>query len=109
MTFSVDTVGGDGRVGYRSQISHSSSVRVYSKGENAIHVIRTGDINHSSLFNFGKKLMVLVEVDLGIQPDLLHPIIQVIMVYHLVFIVMVITEVVIGLTPDNFIHITMVD
>ena len=36
-------------------------------------------------------LMVLGEVDLGLGPALLPPIIQVIMLDHLVFIVMVIT------------------
>ena len=53
--------------------------------------------------------MALVEVDLGLVPPLLLPIIQVIIVDHLVFIVMVITEVVIGLTPANFLHIIMLD
>ena len=53
--------------------------------------------------------MALVEVDIGLIPDLLPPIIHFIMVDHLIFIVMVITEVVIGLTPANFLHITMVD
>ena len=52
--------------------------------------------------------MLLVEVDLGIGPDLLPPIIQVIMVDHIIFIVMAITELGIGLTPANFLHITMV-
>ena len=56
-----------------------------------------------------KVLMMLGQVDLGIGLALLPPIIQVIMVYHLVLIVMAITEVVIGLTPDNFMHITMVE
>ena len=53
--------------------------------------------------------MVLGEVDLGLGPSLLPPIIQVIMVDHLVFIVMVITEVDIDITPANFTYITMVD
>ena len=52
--------------------------------------------------------MALVEVDIGLGPALRPPIIQVIMVDHLVFIVTVITEVGIGLTPANFLHITMV-
>ena len=56
-----------------------------------------------------KVLMVLGEVDLGLGPSLLPPIIQVIMVDHLVFIVMVITEVDIDITPANFTYITMVD
>ena len=42
------------------------------------------------------------EVDLCLGPALLSPIIQVMIVYHLVFIVMAITEVGIGLTPANF-------
>ena len=53
--------------------------------------------------------MALRELYLGLVPALLPSIIQFIIVDYLVFIVMVITEVVIGLTPDNFIHITMVD
>ena len=56
-----------------------------------------------------KVLMDMGEVDLGHVPALLPPIIQVILVYHMTFIVMVITEVVIGLTPANFLNITMVD
>ena len=56
-----------------------------------------------------KVLIELEEVDLGIGPALLPPIIYVIMVDHLVFIVMVITEVDIGITPANFLHINMVD
>ena len=47
--------------------------------------------------------------DIGLGPTLIPPIIQVIMVDNLVFIVMVITEVGIGLTPNNFMHITMAD
>ena len=46
-----------------------------------------------------KLLMALGEVDLGLVPALIPPIIQEIMVYHLVFIVMFITEGDIGLTP----------
>ena len=49
--------------------------------------------------------MVLGEVDLGIGTALLPPIIQVIMVDRLVFV----TEAEIGLTPSNFLDITMVD
>ena len=37
-----------------------------------------------------KLLVELEEVDLGIGPDIIPPIIQVIMVYHPIFIVMVI-------------------
>ena len=54
-------------------------------------------------------LMMLGEVDLGLGRDLLPPIIQGIMVDHLIFIVMVITEVGIGITPENFLRVTMVD
>ena len=53
--------------------------------------------------------MTLVEVDLGLRPAFLPPIIQVIMVYNLDFIVMFITEVCIGITSANFLHITMVE
>ena len=53
--------------------------------------------------------MALGEMDLGIVPALLPPIIQLIMVDHLVFIAMAIKEVYIGLRPDNFLHITMVE
>ena len=56
-----------------------------------------------------KLLMALGEVDIYLGPSLIPRIIQVIMVDHLIFIVMVITEVGIGLTPTNFMHITMVD
>ena len=56
-----------------------------------------------------KVFMALGEIDLGIVPALLPPIIQLIMVDHLVFIVMLITEVGIGLTSAKFLHITMVD
>ena len=48
-----------------------------------------------------KVLIVLGEVYLGLRSDLLPPIIQAILVDHQVFIVMVITEVDIGITPDN--------
>ena len=54
-------------------------------------------------------LMAVGEGDLGLLPSLLPPIIQVILVDHQVFIVMVIIEVDIGLRPANFLHITMVD
>ena len=46
--------------------------------------------------------MNLVEVDIDIVPSLLPLIIQAIMVYHLVFIVMVIRSLGIGLTPASF-------
>ena len=45
-----------------------------------------------------KLLMVLGEVALGLVPSLLPPVIQMVMVDHLIFIVMVITYVGIGLT-----------
>ena len=54
-----------------------------------------------------KMLMKLREVDLGLRPALIFTIIQLIMVDDLIFIVMVITGVVIGITPDNFLHRTM--
>ena len=53
--------------------------------------------------------MELGEVDISIIPDLLPPIIWVIVVDHMVFIVMVITEVDIGITQANFLHITMLE
>ena len=56
-----------------------------------------------------KQLMALGEADLGLISALLPPIIQVIMIDHLIFRVMVIKEVGIGNTPANFLHITMVD
>ena len=56
-----------------------------------------------------KLLMALVEVDIGLEPALLPPIIQVIMVDYLVLIDMVITELGIGLTQANFLHITMME
>ena len=49
-----------------------------------------------------KVLMVLVELDIGLRPALLHPIIKVIMVDIISFIVMMITEVDICITPANF-------
>ena len=55
-----------------------------------------------------KFLMVLVELDISLGLGFCA-IMQVILVYHQVFIVMVIPEVDIGLTPDNFPHINMVD
>ena len=56
-----------------------------------------------------KVLMELGEVDIGIITALLPTIIQVILVDHMVFIVMVITEVDIGITQANFLHITILD
>ena len=64
--------------------------------------------NHNFLM-LEKVLMALGEVDISLGPALLPSIIQVIMVDHLVFIVMVITEGDIGITSSNFLHITMVD
>ena len=55
-----------------------------------------------------KVLMVMGEVDIGLTPALIPPIMHVILVYHQGFIVMVMTEVYIGLRPGNFLHITMV-
>ena len=53
LNFSRDTVGGYGRVGYRSQTGHSSSQIGDSRGGSARHVIRSEEINHSSLLNVG--------------------------------------------------------
>ena len=51
----------------------------------------------------------MLEVDIGLVPSLLPLIILVIMVDHMVFIATARTEVVIGLKPAIFLHITMVD
>ena len=56
-----------------------------------------------------KLLKALGEVGLGIGPDLIPPIIQVIMADHHIFIVMVITKVCIDLTSSNFLRIPMVE
>ena len=56
-----------------------------------------------------KLLMALVEVNHGLGLALLPPIIHVFMADHLFFIVMMITEVEIGTTPNFFLHITIVD
>ena len=48
--------------------------------------------------------MVIGELDIGIRPDLIPPIIQVTLVYHQVFIDMVMAEVDIGIRTANFIH-----
>ena len=56
-----------------------------------------------------KVLMELGEVDLDLGTYLIPPIIKVIMIDQLIFIFMGITEVEIGCTPGNFLHITMVD
>ena len=55
-----------------------------------------------------KVLVVMVKVGIGIIPDPLPHIIQVILVDHCSFIFMFMIEVEIGLRPDNFLHITMV-
>ena len=54
LTFYVDTIGGDGRVGYRSYTIHSSSQIGDSRDDSARHASRTEDINHSSLFKVGE-------------------------------------------------------
>ena len=54
-------------------------------------------------------LMAMGEMNICLSPALLPPIIKVILVDHQVLIVMVMTEVDIGLRPANFIHITMVE
>ena len=53
--------------------------------------------------------MVMIELGVGLIPDPLPPIIQVILVNCWYFIVMVMTEVGIGLRPANFLYITIVD
>ena len=56
-----------------------------------------------------KVFMTILEVDIGIVPSLLPLIILVIMVDHMVLIATAGTEVVIGLKPAIFLHITMVE
>ena len=51
--------------------------------------------------------MELVEVDLGLGNSLLPPIIQVIMIDHVVFIIMAIKRLDIGTTLDSFMHMNM--
>ena len=59
--------------------------------------------------NVEKVLIVMGEVDIGPRPSNLPPLIQVGLVDHLVSLLMVIREVCIYLTPENFLPITMVD
>ena len=56
-----------------------------------------------------KVLIVMLEVDIGLRPALLPPVIQVILVYHHVFIVMLMTEADKGFRPETLLHITMVN
>ena len=56
-----------------------------------------------------KVLVVMGEVDLGLRLSPLPPIIQVFLVAHWSFIVMVMTGVDISLVPSNFLCINMVD
>ena len=56
-----------------------------------------------------KLLMVMGEMDLGLRPDPLTPIIQVCLVDNWVLIVRVMTGMDIGLIPAKFLRITMVD
>ena len=69
-------------------------------------------LNRSSTLPFKmlyKVLMVMGEVYICLRPSLIPTIIQVILLDHWIFIVMVVTEIDIGLRPANFIHMTMVD
>ena len=69
-------------------------------------------LNRSSTIPFKmlyKVLMVMGEVYICLRPSLIPTIIQVILVDHWDFIVIVMTIVDIGLRPANFIHMTMVD
>ena len=108
LTFPGYTVGGYGRVGYRSQTGHSSSQIGDSRGGSARHVIRSEEINHSSLLNVGESFY---GVGRSLYRSCTSP-----SPYHNSgghgrssgFIVMAITEVGIGLTPANFLHITIV-
>ena len=56
-----------------------------------------------------KLLMVIVEVDIGIRPDPIPPIIQVTLVYCWIFPFVIIIEVEVGLSLATIIHITIVD
>ena len=58
---------------------------------------------------FEKMLMVIGEVVIFFRPALIPPIIQVILVDNWGFIVMVMTEVEIGLRPSNCLHILLVE
>ena len=53
--------------------------------------------------------MVTGEADIGVIPEPLPTIIQVILVDWLVFIFMFMREVDIGFRPSTFLHITMMD
>ena len=55
-----------------------------------------------------KVLMFMGEVDIGLRPAILPPIIQVSLVDHWIFLFVVMREVYIGLRPTNFLHINMV-
>ena len=59
--------------------------------------------------NTEKVLMVMLEVDIGLIPDPITPIILLILVDCWVFLFMFMREVGIGLIPGNFLHKTMVD
>ena len=52
-----------------------------------------------------KKFILWVEVDTGLRPALLPPIIKLIMIDHPIFIVTGIKEVGVGITSANFLHI----
>ena len=54
-----------------------------------------------------KVLMIMREVDVSLIPSLIPTIINVILVDHWVFIVMVMIELYIGIITNNFIHINM--
>ena len=56
LTLPGDNVGGDGRVRYRSHISHYYPQIVDIRGYGAIHGSRSEEINHSSLFNVGESV-----------------------------------------------------
>ena len=65
---------------------------------------------NTSIYSILEKVLIMLgKVYLELRPTLKPPIIQVIMVYHLVFIVTEIIEVEKGLTPANLLHITMMD
>ena len=68
--------------------------------------LKISSIIHCSILD--KSLMAMGEMDIGLRPSLLSLIIQVILVDHRVFILMLMKEMYIGLKPNKFIHITMV-
>ena len=107
--FQRDTVGSYWRVRFRSHTSHSSSQIGYSWGDSSINGSRSEEINHFSLFNVGE-IVGGIGIS-GYRSRNSHSPSN-----HSGdhsrssrFIVMVITEVDVGITLANFLHITIVE